>query len=117
VWLKNRTQTSYFEKDKKTSTVREEPMAASDCAAIKSSILPLLAASPTRAITLQLGTILKIVVQRDFPDRWPGLLQEVKAMLGSGNLGQVGAGCVAALECVRAFRRVVTLVDDAKLVG
>jgi importin-7 len=81
----------------------EEPIARSDREAVKSSIFSLLATSPTRAIGLQLATVLRVVVQRDFPERWPGLLDEVKRMLTSGDARQVGAGCMAALECVKAF--------------
>jgi len=103
VYLKNRVQTSYGVEgaNRKPDQV---PIPASGRDALKSSILRLLAVSPSRSITLQLGNILKTLISRDLPDRWPGILDDVKIMLQSGDIRQVGAGCVAALECVRAFK-------------
>jgi hypothetical protein len=80
------------------------PVADADRDALRRAILPLLATSPSRGITLQLSHALKHVVQRDFPEQWPGLLGEVKRMLVSSNIREVASGCVAALEVVRAFR-------------
>ncbi|KAI6044921.1 armadillo-type protein [Pisolithus marmoratus] len=103
VYLKNRVHTSYFIEP---SRQRPEhiPIAQSDRDALKSSILRLLAASPSRAITLQLAATLKNLILYDFPDKWPDLIENVRALLNSGDIREVGAGCVAALECVRAFR-------------
>jgi hypothetical protein len=42
----------------------------------------------------------------DSPDRWSSLLDDVKRLLGSGDVREVGVGIVAALECVRASRYV-----------
>lgn len=79
----------------------------SDRQALKSAILPLLSSSPSRSITLQLSHALKNVVARDYPEQWPGLLEEVKRMLGSNEIREVASGCVASLEIVRAFRCVI----------
>lgn len=79
----------------------------SDRQALKSAILPLLSSSPSRSITLQLSAALKIVVARDYPEQWPGLLDEVKRMLGSNEIREVASGCVASLEVIRAFRYVI----------
>jgi len=103
VYLKNRVHTSYT-LDIASRRPDTSVIPPSDRDALKSHILTLLSASPSRAITVQLASTFKDVVAHDFPDRWPGLLDEVKAMLGSGDIGRVGAGCVASLECVRAFR-------------
>jgi hypothetical protein len=103
VYLKNRVQTSYHI-DAANRRPDQTPIATSDREALKSSILRLLAASPSRGITLQLANTLKTLVSRDFPDNWPDILDNVKIMLQSGDIREVGAGCVAALECVRAFR-------------
>jgi hypothetical protein len=103
VYLKNRVQTSYLI-DNNSRRPDQAAIAASDRDALKSTILRLLAASPSRAITLQLGSILKTLVARSFPDNWPGVVEEIKVLLQSGDIREVGAGCVAALECVRAFR-------------
>lgn len=78
----------------------------SDRDALKSSILRLLSVSPSRSITGQLSTTLKTLVAHDFPESWPNLLNEVKALLTSNDIHEVGAGCVATLEVVKAFRYV-----------
>ncbi|EGN93981.1 hypothetical protein SERLA73DRAFT_115471 [Serpula lacrymans var. lacrymans S7.3] len=103
VFIKNRVQTSYII-DPSRPRPDQLPIAPSDRDALKSSILRLLAASPSRSITVQLASTLKNLVAHDVPDRWPGLLDEVKGLLLSGDIREVGAGCVAALEIVRAFR-------------
>ncbi|KAI0337442.1 ARM repeat-containing protein [Trametopsis cervina] len=103
VYLKNRVYTSYFV-DPTSPRPDQVPIPSSDRAALKSSLLPLLAASPSRAITVQLASTLKNIVARDFPDQWPSLLEDVKRLLASSNIREVVAGCVAALEMVRAFR-------------
>ncbi|KAI6014706.1 hypothetical protein PISMIDRAFT_71115, partial [Pisolithus microcarpus 441] len=38
--------------------------------------------------------------------KWADLLENLKALLDSGGIRDVGAGCVAALECVRASRQI-----------
>ena len=86
------------------------PIPTSDRNNLKGAILPLIAASPSRAITVQLAGALKNVVARDFPEQWPNLAEEVKKLLASGNIRDVHAGCVAALEMVRAFRYVASLI-------
>lgn len=101
--MKNRVYTSYFV-DPTSPRPDQVPIPASDRAALKSSLLPLLAASPSRSITVQLASTLKNIVARDFPDQWPTLLDDVKRLLGSSNIREVVAGCVASLEMVRAFR-------------
>lgn len=104
VYIKNRVSSSYFIADSSAPRASQIPIAPSDREALKSSILHLLATSPSRSITGQLSATLKILVSNDFPDTWPGLLDTVKAMLGSSEIREVGAGCVATLEVVRAFR-------------
>ncbi|KAF8125741.1 armadillo-type protein [Boletus edulis] len=103
VYLKNRVHTSYIV-DAPGTRPEQIPIAQSDRDALKSNILRVLAGSPSRMITVQLGATLKDLISHDFPDRWSGLLESVNALLNSGDIREVGAGCVAALECVRAFR-------------
>ncbi|KAG1889690.1 armadillo-type protein [Suillus fuscotomentosus] len=102
VYLKNRVRTSYILPPNPRPD--HVPIAQSDRTALKANILPLLSASPSRSITVQVAATLKDLVANDFPDRWPSLLDDVKRLLGSGDVREVGAGVVAALECVRAFR-------------
>ncbi|KAF5381241.1 hypothetical protein D9757_007902 [Collybiopsis confluens] len=105
VWLKNRVSTTYaLEESAEPKRPDRGPIPQSDRAALKTHILPLLAASPSRSINLQLASALKNIIAHDFPDKWPGLIDEIKRLLTSGEIREVHAGCVAALEAVRAFR-------------
>lgn len=103
MYLKNRVRTSYIV-DIPGTRPEQVPIAPSDRDALKSTILRVLSGSPSRTITVQLGATLKDLISHDFPERWAGLLESVNALLHSGDIREVGAGCVAALECVRAFR-------------
>lgn len=105
VYLKNRVYTSYLDLSS-SSTPRPDqaPIPRSDRDALKANLLPLLAHSPSRSITVQLANTLKNVVARDFPESWPSLMDDVKRLLGSTDVRQVAAGCVASLEMIRAFR-------------
>ncbi|KAF9065181.1 armadillo-type protein [Rhodocollybia butyracea] len=105
VWLKNRVSATYtLEETSEPKRPDRGPIARTDRNALKASILPLLSTSPSRSINLQLASTLKNIVAHDFPDKWPGLLDEIKRLLVSNDIRQVHAGCVAALEAVRAFR-------------
>jgi hypothetical protein len=77
---------------------------------LRANILRLLAAAPSRNITVQLAATLKTIISNDFPERWPNLLVEVKGMLSSNDIREVHAGCVATVETVRAFRFVFLLI-------
>ncbi|KIM53457.1 hypothetical protein SCLCIDRAFT_1222776 [Scleroderma citrinum Foug A] len=103
VYLKNRVHTSYIIEPSRQRP-EQIPIAQSDRDALKANILSLLAASPSRAITAQLAATLKDLIVNDFPEKWSNLLQNVNQLLKSASKQEVGAGCVAALECVRAFR-------------
>ncbi|GLB38717.1 putative ARM repeat-containing protein [Lyophyllum shimeji] len=104
VWLKNRVHSLYALDASTTRRPDQGVIAPSDREALRAHILPLLAASPSRSVTLQLANTLKSIVAHDFPERWPGLLDEIKRLLSSSNIREVHAGCVAVLEAVRAFR-------------
>ncbi|KAJ6552930.1 armadillo-type protein [Mycena capillaripes] len=104
VWLKNRVRTSYAIKAS-TRGPHQVIIASSDRDALRGNILPLLVTSPSRSITVQLASSLRIIVADDYPERWPGLIDAIKQLLTSKhNIAHVHAGCVAALEAVRAFR-------------
>ncbi|KAG1719680.1 hypothetical protein EDB19DRAFT_1585275, partial [Suillus lakei] len=83
------------------------PITQSDRTALKANILPLLAASPIRSITVQLAATLKNFMAHDFPNRWSSLVDGAKRLLRSRDMREVGAGIVAALECVSAFRYLI----------
>ncbi|KAK7462279.1 Nonsense-mediated mRNA decay protein 5 [Stygiomarasmius scandens] len=107
VWVKNRVHTNYTIESTPTPQTRPDrhPIPTSDRNSLRSSLLRLIASSPSRAITLQLANTLKIIISHDFPDqKWPGLVPEIKALLTSGDIREVHAGCIASLEAVRAFR-------------
>ncbi|KAI3621267.1 nonsense-mediated mrna decay protein [Moniliophthora roreri] len=103
VWVKNRVS-SHYSLETPTGRADRSPIPQSDKNAVRSSILQLIAASPSRSISLQLASALKNIISHDFPERWPGLLEDVKRLLGSSEIREVHAGCVAALETVKAFR-------------
>jgi hypothetical protein len=103
VWIKNRVASSYSAEPARVGP-DHKPISHADRSALKSNILPLLAASPSRAITVQLASTLKTLISNDFPERWPELLNSAKALLTSINIREVGAGTVVVLEMVRAFR-------------
>ncbi|KAH9851744.1 ARM repeat-containing protein [Lenzites betulinus] len=102
VYLKNRVYSSYFVDT--NARADQSPIPPADRNNLKISILPLIAASPSRAVTVQLAGALKNVVARDFPEQWPSLVEDVKKLLASSSVNEVHAGCVTALEMVRAFR-------------
>ncbi|KAH9991238.1 ARM repeat-containing protein [Russula vinacea] len=103
VWIKNRVASSYGVEPARVGP-DHRPITPADRSALKSNILPLLAGSPSRVITVQLASTLKTLISNDFPERWPGLLDGAKALLTSNNIREVGAGTVVVLEMVRAFR-------------
>ena len=103
VWIKNRVASSYGAEPARTGP-DYKPISPADRAALKSNILPLLAGSPSRLITVQLASTLKTLISHDFPEKWPELLGGAKALLASSNIREVGAGTVVVLEMVRAFR-------------
>ncbi|KAF9257153.1 ARM repeat-containing protein [Marasmius fiardii PR-910] len=103
VWVKNRVA-SHYSLETPTGRPDRSPLPQSDKNAIRSNILQLISQSPSRSISLQLASALKNIISQDFPDKWPGLLDDIKSLLGSSEIRQVHAGCVAALETVKAFR-------------
>lgn len=107
VWLKNRVYKNYDTLEV-SRRVDQTVIAASEREALRINILPLLAASPSRSISLQLASTLRSIVSYDFPTKWPSLIAEIQTLLTSGNVSKVHAGCLAALEAVRAFRYRVT---------
>ncbi|KAG1737027.1 hypothetical protein EDB19DRAFT_1910026 [Suillus lakei] len=72
IYLKNCVHTSYILPPNPRPD--HVPIAQSDRTALKANILPLLAASPSRSITVQLAAALKDLVAHDFPHRWSSLL-------------------------------------------
>ncbi|KAF7314790.1 Importin N-terminal domain-containing protein [Mycena kentingensis (nom. inval.)] len=106
VWLKNRVYHSYaLDANSPPRRSNHGLIATQDRESLRANILPLLAASPSRSISLQLANALKTMIAQDYPTaRWPGLIEAIKGLLTSGNINHVHAGCVAALESVRAFR-------------
>ena len=105
VWLKNRVHTCY---DIDTSEIRADrtPIPQSDRDALKSSLLRLLASTPSRPISTQLAATLKDIIIRDFPEKWPNLFPEINKLLVSGDIREVVAGCQASLELIKAFEYV-----------
>ncbi|KAF9451856.1 ARM repeat-containing protein [Macrolepiota fuliginosa MF-IS2] len=105
VWLKNRVYTCYTLEAANPRRLDLSPIKDTDRDALRHSLLPLLANSPSRSISVQLSHTLKNVIAFDLPNKkWPTLPDEIKQLLASSDVGQVHAGCLAALESIRAFR-------------
>ncbi|GAA5932308.1 uncharacterized protein JCM15063_001186 [Sporobolomyces koalae] len=80
---------------------------ASDRQSVKTNLIPLyaaLASDPASAKAKeQVGEALRKVVECDFPDNWPGLVDEIKVML-AGDEGQVEAGLRASMAVFSSMR-------------
>ncbi|GAA5946962.1 hypothetical protein JCM3765_002093 [Sporobolomyces pararoseus] len=80
---------------------------ASDRQSVKSNLLPLYATLASDAASAkakeQVGEALRKVVECDFPEDWPGLVDEIKVML-NGNEGQVEAGLRASMAVFGSMR-------------
>ncbi|KAG9098720.1 hypothetical protein FRC06_006040 [Ceratobasidium sp. 370] len=80
------------------------PIHDSDKRVIKQHIVPLVVASPNRAIRIQLAAILKTLVSHDFPDKWPGFMENVVVLLQSDRPESVFGGMTALLEIFKTYR-------------
>jgi importin-7 len=101
--LKNRVERSWLigPDSQKPDT---SPVAPSDRAALKSGLLQLLVAAKDRSIRLQLASVLRSVISRDFPDEWPGYVDHAVALLSSQDPQEVYVGLMATVEPIKAFR-------------
>lgn len=82
------------------------PIPEADYAPVRANLLHTLLQSPEQ-LRLHMSSTLGAVVRTDFPQRWPGLVDEVKGLLGNGDVSdanKVAAGLTALLEIFRAFR-------------
>ncbi|KAH7322034.1 ARM repeat-containing protein [Rhizoctonia solani] len=80
------------------------PIPHTDKQYIKQHILPLIVASPNRAIRIQLAAVLKTLVSHDFPDKWPGFMDNVIQLLQSDRPESVFGGITALLEIFKTYR-------------
>lgn len=86
--------------------------------ALKARLVGVLVAQPAK-VQAQLGEALALMAATDFPDRWPGLLPELLACLGSGELSVVNGVLATADTIFRRFRdayKTVGLVKDINYV-
>lgn len=105
------------------------PIPLSDRQSLKTNILPLIAAlsnaetsaasanaansssksnaESNQPIKLQMAMILGKMLDVDFPNDWPGVVDEMSTLI-RGNEGEVEAGLRATVEIMRGFRYVVT---------
>ena len=108
VYLKNRLRRSYFLDPSKAAVGDQLPVLPSDRQALKSGIIPLLIASPSRPIKVQLSNALRSIISNDFPTNWPNLLDDTKRLLNSSEIREVETGLTVLLEIVKAFRCVAS---------
>lgn len=93
-------------------------IAQSERDALRASIFPLIIASPSPNVTIQLTTTLRVMIADDFPEKWPDMMNTIKALLGSNDTKEVMAGCTAILEVVKVFRYVTcNIVRRNALIG
>lgn len=97
-----------------------QPLAIGDAEKeqIKATVVGVMLRQPPR-IQAQLSEALALIAATDFPDRWPALLPELLAALGSGDVA-VANGVLAAADAVfvrfRDQYRTVELVRELKYV-
>lgn len=108
VYFKNRVQRAYFS-DPSRPRPDAAPIAESDRVYIKQNILQLLVASPSRPVSAQLASCFRTLVSHDFPEKWPGLLEELHTLLVSDDPRAIYGGLVGFLEVMRACRWVLLL--------
>lgn len=100
---------------------KSNPIPLSDRQSLKTNILPLIAAlsnaetstysvevkasasESNQPIKLQMAMILGKMLDVDFPDDWPGLVDEISTLI-RGNDGEVEAGLRATVEIMRGFK-------------
>ncbi|KAK4703327.1 hypothetical protein P7C70_g2895, partial [Phenoliferia sp. Uapishka_3] len=119
IYLKNRISSSWRPPPPASVMSTLSPSARytaippSDRQALKTNILPLLAAlsrdEGSNSVKLQLSSVLGKVIDSDFPEEWPGLVNEVGALLHVSGEGEVEAGLRATVEVLRTFRWVDSL--------
>ncbi|KAF8600420.1 ARM repeat-containing protein [Ceratobasidium sp. AG-I] len=105
VFLKNAVARGYgLSNASQNSQLSTPPIPEADKQVIKQHIIPLIVASPNRAIRIQLAAILKTLVSHDFPERWPGFMDNVLVLLQSDRPESVFGGMTALLEIFKTYR-------------
>jgi hypothetical protein len=105
VYLKNAVARGYgISNTPANQLLSTPPIPDADKQVIKQHIIPLIVASPNRIIRIQLAAILKTVVSHEFPERWPGFMDNVIALLQSDRPESVFGGMTALLEIFKTFR-------------
>lgn len=115
IYLKNRIKSSWraplpasqYSAPSSSKPPAYTPIPPSDRQSLKTNLLPLLAAlasdPASSAVKAQVAETLGKVVDVDYPDEWPGLMDEVLGMLG-GDEGQVEAGLRASVNVFSSLR-------------
>lgn len=88
------------------SELKQTPIPEEDYEPVRGAILNTLLQSPPQ-LRVHVSATLGAIVRADFPNKWPALIEEVKTLLGTGQVDseeKVGAGLTALLEIFRAFR-------------
>ncbi len=106
VWLKNRVARAY-KLDELIGDTKTVPIPPVDRQAIKQHIIPLLVTASSRPIRVQLTSCVKTVIGSDFPDEWPGLVDQVVSMLQSEDLPTIYAGLLVNLEILKSYKCVL----------
>lgn len=105
VFLKNAVARGYkLSNTGSQPQISTPPIPDADKQVIKQHILPLIVASPNRAIRIQLAAVLKTLVSHDFPEKWPGFMDNVIQLLQSDRPESVFGGMTALLEIFKTYR-------------
>jgi exportin-2 (importin alpha re-exporter) len=118
VAFKNHVKFQWAPPEQESSAPQPAAIGAPEKEHIKSGIVELMLLQPQR-IQAQLGEALALMASSDFPDRWPTLLPELLAKLGSPDVKVVNGVLSVADTIFRRFRdqyKTVELVKDIKYV-
>lgn len=100
-YLKNRLRRGWEEEAESRSPAHA--LSDSDRSTVKSLLLPTLVTTSGQ-VQAHVATALNTVVRRDFPSKWPDLMDNVGRLVKSNVPNEVYGGIRALLEIVRAFR-------------
>lgn len=118
VAFKNHVKFQWAPPELEGGAVQPAAIGAPEKEHIKGGIVEVMLLQPQR-IQAQLGEGLALMAASDFPDRWPTLLPELLAKLGSPDISVVNGVLTVADTIFRRFRdqyKTVELVKDIKYV-
>uniref|UniRef100_A0A915DG54 Importin N-terminal domain-containing protein n=1 Tax=Ditylenchus dipsaci TaxID=166011 RepID=A0A915DG54_9BILA len=80
IYLKNLVHKCWVVEEEDSSTVKELPLSEQDKTPIRQKIIPSIIHAP-EAIRIHLCSCVQYIMRNDFPAHWPGLIEELVALL------------------------------------